>query len=68
MYRDGNMVVFRNHLLMMEQLTQPFEIANLYSFVPDRFDAIDEEYKVSEWTIEIDKLKSFSLDSNSRLG
>jgi hypothetical protein len=68
MYRDGNMVVFHNHLLMMKRLKQPFEITNLYSFIPHRFDSVDEEYIISEWTIEIDKLKSFSLESNSRWG
>lgn len=62
MYRDGNHVIVRNHLLMMQRLSQPFTIANLYSFVPDRPESVDDEYEVSEWTIELDNLKSFSLE------
>jgi hypothetical protein len=65
MYRDGNLVVFRNHLLMMQQSGQLFTIPNLYSFIPDRLDSADAEFKVSEWTIELDKMKSFSRENNT---
>jgi hypothetical protein len=60
MYRSDNAVIYRNHILLMDQVKQPFEINNLYSFVPDRADSVDEEHSISEWTLDLDQLKSFA--------
>lgn len=61
MYRDGDAVIFRNHLLLMDELEQRFDISALYSYVPDRSDGVDEEYPVSEWSIYFESLKRFYL-------
>lgn len=65
MYRDGDLVIIHNHLLMMEQLNRPFAIEDLYSFVPDRSNSVDDEFEVSEWRLAMDKLKSYGLEDNS---
>jgi hypothetical protein len=64
MYRDQESVVFRNHLLLMEQLEQPFNIARLYSYVPERLPSVDEEYQVSEWEISFDRIREFAGESS----
>jgi hypothetical protein len=65
MYRDGDHVIIHNHLLMMEQLNRPFAIEDLYSFVPDRSNSVDDEFEVSEWKLALDKLKSYVLEDNT---
>jgi hypothetical protein len=59
MFRDGNRVVFRNHMLLMERLETPFDLAKLYSFIPDRTPGRDEEYPISEWSVDLEGVQSF---------
>lgn len=59
MYRCDNLVIFRNHMLLEQQLGEPIELAKLYSFIPERAPSADEQYPISEWSVQFDEVKSF---------
>lgn len=61
-YRDGSTVVFRNHMLLTDQLPQPFDVRNIYNLIPDRLPSDDTEFPVSEWSVSFASMNSFLRD------
>lgn len=58
LFRSGNEVVFREHLLLTDHLDRVFDPGALYDFVPDRVAGGDQEFPISEWTVELASIGS----------
>jgi len=57
MYRVGRDIYMQNHVLLMEELDEPFNENDFQVFVPDRQTVTEEGEVISEWKVCIDDVK-----------
>ncbi len=60
MYPVGDVVYFQNHLPWYENLTRPFSVEFMFSFVPDRVIVNESGEKPSEWTVSRSDIEDFA--------
>lgn len=59
MYRNNAEILVQNHLLFFHQLPEPFNLANLYSYIPNRRTHSEEGEPISTWTIHAGDVRAF---------
>jgi hypothetical protein len=59
MYRIGEFVYVQNHVLLLKELTKPFEISRLIDFVPERETTNESGESISEWSLKVSELEEF---------
>ena len=62
LYRVGAEVLVHEHMLMVDELSRPVDLANLFELVPEYRSASEAEGSVSEWRLPIGSFQAF-LDS-----
>ena len=60
MYRMENVVYIQNHLLFYDQLTRPFTLENMFSFVKDRVTVNEDGNRISEWSVKLSDVEDFA--------
>jgi hypothetical protein len=67
MYRQGEMVIFHEHLLFLEELTTPFDPEMTEKFVRDRETLTEDGQPISEWTTSLDTIRAFLTAAQRQL-
>lgn len=62
MYLIDNNVHIQNHVLFLDELDQPFDEEDLYSFIPERETHTEEGEPISEWVVGVTAIERF-MDS-----
>jgi hypothetical protein len=65
-FLDGNEIVIQNHVLFLEELTVPFDVNNLYAYVPEMAPVEPGEPPPSEWRTNVREIEKF-LNRRSEL-
>lgn len=48
-YRNGADVVFQNSVLLLNELSRPFELSRFEEFIPERQERSEDGQQISEW-------------------
>lgn len=58
LYPTQNDIVFREAILLFDQLSRPFDFGDLYSFIPERGPVrTDSGERISEWTVPLPEVR-----------
>jgi hypothetical protein len=66
LYREGQKVYIQNHLLLFDQLKEPFRLENPFVHVPAR-ETKDEGTKISEWETDLGAIREFCEESGGKM-
>jgi CdiI N-terminal domain len=59
MYRISDKVFIQNGILLLDQISEPFDIMNPYNYVPEREIISEDGQPISEWETDVDALKEY---------
>jgi hypothetical protein len=59
MYKSKSTVYIQNQMLFMKDLSEKFVPEDLYSFINARRTISDNGEPISEWSVEVDEIKTF---------
>lgn len=57
MYLVGSDVYIQNHVLLMDELDEPFDEFDFQKFVPERETVTEDGEPISEWKVSIDDVR-----------
>lgn len=58
-YREDEMVFFQNGVLLLDDLTKPFDVSRYDEFVPPRERVTEDGEPISEWWVPIADIREF---------
>ncbi len=66
LYIEGSTVFVRNNLLFLKSIREEFSVDNVYIHIPRRQTVNEEGVKISEWATNLENVKAFLAQMQSR--
>jgi hypothetical protein len=58
-YIEGDWAHIQNHIFFLNELSEPFQVDKIYSYIQKREIYNEDGNKISEWKIRIEEIESF---------